>query len=213
VGKRFLGFDVDCDETARVMTLSLPGYTRKLLTTARPDGIKFADSPSIYEPPAFGSTAPQTSFVDSSELATPAQKILLQQVVGSILCHARAIDSLMLAAVCELSSLQSAPTALTMKKMRRLLGYAAKHPNACVHVVPSEMILRAQSDGSHLSRPNSKSVAGGFHCLGTTDPFFINAPMHTQSTAIPVNAAAFSETEHAGCFANGTSTATHCHFV
>ena len=203
VGKRFLGFDIDYDETARIMTLSLPGYIRKLLTSVCPDGIKFADSPSIYEPPVFGSTAPQTSFVDSSELATPAQKLLLQKVVGSILYYARAVDSLMLTAVCELSCLQSAPTALTMKKMRRLLGYAAKYPNACVHIVPSEMILRVQSDGSHLSRPNSKSVAGGFHYLGTTDPFFINAPIHTQSTTIPVNTAAVSETEYAGCFANG----------
>ena len=116
MGKRFLGFDIDYDETARIMTLSLPGYIRKLLTTVCPDGIKFADSPSIYEPPVFGSTAPQTSFVDSSELATPAQKLLLQKVVGSILYYARAVDSLMLTAVCELSCLQSAPTALTMKK-------------------------------------------------------------------------------------------------
>ena len=54
-----------------------------------------------------------------------------------------------------------------------------------------------------MSRPNSKSVAGGFHYLGTTDPFFINAPIHTQSTTIPVNTAAVSETEYAGCFANG----------
>jgi hypothetical protein len=153
VGKRFLVFDVDYDETARIMTLSYPGYTRTLLTTVCPDGVKFADSPSIsiYEPPVFGSTAPQTSFVGSSELATPTQKLLLQKVVGSILYYARAVDSLMLTAVCELPCLQSAPTALTMKKMRRLLGYAAKYPNACVHIVPSEMVLRVQSDGSHVT--------------------------------------------------------------
>ena len=33
VGKRFLGFDIDYDETARIMTLSLPGYIRKLLAS------------------------------------------------------------------------------------------------------------------------------------------------------------------------------------
>ena len=90
-----------------------------------------------------------------------------------------------------------------MKKTWRLVGRAAKHPNGCVHIVPSEMLLRIQSGGSHLSRPHSKSVAGGIHYLGTTDPFFLNAPIHVQSTTIPVNTAAVSETEYAGCFANG----------
>ena len=203
VGKQYLGFDINYDESARIMTLSLPGYIAKLLATICPDGCKFFDSPSVYEAPIYGSTAPQTTTVDSSDFAPPTSKLLLQQVVGSILYYARAVDSLMLTAVCELSTLQAKPTLLTMKKMWRLVGYAAKHPNGCVHIVPSEMLLRIQSDGSHLSRPHSKSVAGGIHYLGTTDPFFLNAPIHVQSTTIPVNTAAVSETEYAGCFANG----------
>ena len=203
VGQRFLGFEIDYDKAARIMTLSLPGYIAKLLATVCPEGTKLFDSPSIYEAPVYGSTAPQTTFVDTSTLAPASDKLLLQQVVGSILYYARAVDSLMLTAVCELSTLQSEPTTLTMTKMRRLLGYAAKHPNACIHIVPSEMLLRIQSDASHLSRPGSKSVAGGIHYLGTTDPYFLNSPIHVQSTTIPVNTAAVSESEYAGCFANG----------
>jgi hypothetical protein len=124
VGTRFLGFGIDYDEPASVLTpsLPLPGYMRKLLAIVCPDGIKFADSTSIYESPIFGSTAPQTSFVGSSELAAPARKRLLRKVVGSILCYARAVDSLVLTAVCELSCLQSAPNALTMEKNASCVG-------------------------------------------------------------------------------------------
>jgi hypothetical protein len=40
------------------------------------------------------------------------------------------------------------------------------------------------------------------HYLGTTDPFFINAPIHCHSTGIPVVCAAVSESEYAGVFSN-----------
>jgi hypothetical protein len=65
------------------------------------------------------------------------------------------------------------------------------------------MLLRIHSDGPHLSRPKSGSVAGGIHYLGTSDPLFINAAIHVHSTLIPVVTAAVSETEYAGVFANG----------
>ena len=64
------------------------------------------------------------------------------------------------------------------------------------------MLLRIHSDASHLSRTNSGSVAGGIHYLGTTDPYFLNAPIHCHSTGIPVVCAAVSESEYAGVFSN-----------
>ena len=205
IGTRYLGFDIDYDRQSRVMRLSLGGYISKLLKSAVPESVKLRmyDSPMIYTPPVFGSTAPQIAPVDSSPLASSSDGRLLQTVVGSLLYYARAIDTLMLTAVCNLSTLQSSPTLDTMNKMYRLLGYAAKHPNACQYIVPSDMTLRVQSDASHLSRPNSKSVAGGIHWLGTSDPFFLNAPIYAHSTTIPVVTAAVSESEYAGVFANG----------
>jgi hypothetical protein len=65
------------------------------------------------------------------------------------------------------------------------------------------MLLRTHSGASHLPRPNSGSVAGGIHYLGTSDPLFLNAAIHVHSTLIPVVTAAVSESEYAGVFANG----------
>jgi hypothetical protein len=86
----------------------------------------------------------------------------------------------------------------------RLLGYAAKHPNATIVYHPSDMLLLAHSDASYLSRPHSGSVAGGFHFLGKVhDPTFFNAPIFCVSTLIPVIVAAVSEAEYAAVFGNG----------
>jgi hypothetical protein len=74
---------------------------------------------------------------------------------------------------------------------------------ASLVIRPSDMLLRIHSDASHLSRPNSGSVAGGIHYLGTSDPLFLNAAIHVHSTLIPVVTAAVSESEYAGVFANG----------
>ena len=64
------------------------------------------------------------------------------------------------------------------------------------------MLLRVHSDASHLSRSKSGSVAGGIYYLGTSDPYFINAPIHCHSTGIPVVCAAVSESEYARVFSN-----------
>ena len=201
-GNRFLGFDIDYDMSARTITMSYPGYLATLLASVCPRGVKGYDSPSIYTAPIFGSTAPQITPVDSTAPASTADSKKLQRVVGSILYYARAIDHLMLPAVCNLATFQSRPTKQTMCMVDRLLGYASTHLNGTVVIRPSDMILRIHSDASHLSRSNSGSVAGGIHYLGTSDPYFINAPIHCHSTGIPVVCAAVSESEYAGVFSN-----------
>ena len=127
----------------------------------------------------------------------------LQQVVGSLLYYGRAVDHSILPAVAALSRQQASPTAATIASMHRLLGYVSAHPAAFQTIRPSAMLLRIHSDGSHLSSPNARSIAGGFHYLGTSDPLFTNSPIHCFSSQIPVVASAVSETEYAAVFANG----------
>jgi hypothetical protein len=89
-----------------------------------------------------------------------------------------------------------------MAAAERLLGYAAAHPDNQLVIHASSMLLRIHSDGSYLSRPNSGSVAGGFHYLGDPDPTKLNAPVLCHSTLIPVVVAAVSEAEYAAVFSN-----------
>jgi hypothetical protein len=201
-GTQYLGFTIVHDRTARTITLSYPGYIAKLLAQVRPLGVKPAKSPFIYVPPKFGSREPQISPVDISSPATEAQAKDLQIIVGSLLYYARAVDATMLPAVCALASRQSHPTANTMIAAERLLGYASSHPDNCLVIRASSMLLRIHSDASYLSRPKSGSVAGGFHFLGDSDPTLLNAPLLCHSTLIPVVVGAVSEAEYAAAYAN-----------
>jgi 3',5'-cyclic AMP phosphodiesterase CpdA len=66
------------------------------------------------------------------------------------------------------------------------------------------MILHIQSDASYLSRPNSRSVAGGIFYLGNHDqPTLINGAIHAISSIIPVVVASVGEAEYAALFMNG----------
>ena len=65
------------------------------------------------------------------------------------------------------------------------------------------MLLRAHSDASYLSRPNSGSVAGGYHYLGNRqNNHAFNHPILTFSTLIPVIVASATEAEYALVYAN-----------
>jgi hypothetical protein len=204
VGTKYLGFTIDYNRPDRTLTMSYPKYIPDLLARLRPNGIKHCHSPAIYTPPSYGRTGPQPATqTPISPPASPAQLKELQVIVGSLLYYSRAVDATMLPAVCALACEQAAPTLATMIAAERLLGYAAKFPNATIVYKPSHMLLLAHSDASYLSRPNSGSVAGGFHFLGKTDdPTFFNAPIFCVSTLIPVIVAAVSEAEYAAVFGN-----------
>ena len=124
----FLGLTVDYDTGNRTLTMSMPSYIPALLHLHRPLGIRLASSPSIYIPPKFGSSAPQMSPEDFSQPASTAQKLELQEVIGSLMYYARILDHTLLPAVTYLACFQAAPTLDTMAAMERLLGYCAKYP-------------------------------------------------------------------------------------
>ncbi len=115
---------------------------------------------------------------------SPAEKTWIQQVVGSLLFYARALDHpSLLIEVCQLSSHQSNPTQHDLSSAHRLLNYASSHPNPHKTIHPSSMALWACTDASFMSRPKSGSVAGCSVGLGDPPPYLLNPPpeSHRQS--------------------------------
>jgi hypothetical protein len=204
-GKNYIGYQIDFDHEARTVSLSYPGYVAKMINRFRPNGVTPRASPMVYTPPTYGSTAPQvTDAPDDSLPASPAQVLELQAIVGCALYYARAVDATALTATCALSSAQARPTAKVLAAADHLLGYLAAHPDHQLVFTACDMILHIHSDGSHLSRPNSTSVAGGLHFLGNkNDPLGINGAIHPLSQHIPCVTASAAETEYASLFMNG----------
>jgi hypothetical protein len=101
------------------------------------------------------------------------------------------------------ASEQAPPTADTIARLDRLLGYTATHPNGRKIYRASGMMLRCYSDASYLSRPRAGSVAGGHHFLGDfSDNSPPNHPISTHCTRIPVVCSFVVEAEYAGTFAS-----------
>jgi hypothetical protein len=199
-GRKYLGMNINIDRVARHVTVSMPGYIAKLIKKVRPAGMKGAHTPSIYIQPNYKSVTTQTATVDTSPLASSAQKHELQVVIGTLLYYARTVDPSVLTVVHELGSVQSRPTLNDMKKMERLLQYTSAHQNYGIRYHASNMQLQIQSDASYLCRPNAKSVIGGLHYLGTTD--FINGPIFCTSKLISCVVSSAAEAELGAAFQN-----------
>jgi hypothetical protein len=107
---------------------------------------------------------------DHSAPMTPLQKITLQQVIGTFLYYAQAVDSTMLHALNTLTAAQSDGTQKTTQAMVDLLNYCASNPDAMHRYHASDMVLYTHSNASYLAELKACSQAGGHHYLGNHPP-------------------------------------------
>ena len=86
----------------------------------------------------------------------------VQEVVGTLLYHARSINSPLLAALNTVGSAQTTTINNTTITITQLLDYCTTHPNPNLRFTCSSMILRIHSDASYLSLTKARSRAAGF---------------------------------------------------
>jgi alpha-L-fucosidase len=91
----------------------------------------------------------------------------LQQLTGTLLYYARAVDPTLIMPINVLASEQSNTTEVTADKAIKLLNYCNTHPETKIRYHASDMILHIHSDASYLSENESKSRAGGFFYMGS----------------------------------------------
>ncbi len=116
----------------------------------------------LPNPIEYGKDNQSPSPLDDSPLLDEAGKKHVQQIVGSFLYYAWAVDPTILMALSEISSQQAAPTDNTMKRVNRFLDYMWTHPDAIIWYRASDMILNIHSDASYLSAPKARSRASGY---------------------------------------------------
>lgn len=118
-------------------------------------------------------------------LLNKTPKKFIQEVTGTFLFYARAVDTTILIALGSLATEQANPTTKTMEKCLQFLDYAASQEDAMVTYRSSDMILGIHSNASYLSEPKSCSRAGGhfFMTKNHTDPTN-NGTIHTVAKII-----------------------------
>ena len=88
---------------------------------------------------------------------------IVQSVIGSLLYYTRAVDPTFLPTLNQLSTEQANPTTKNLKKIQKLLDFAATYPNAILRFHASDMVLHVDSDAAYHVMPGTRSrITGHF---------------------------------------------------
>jgi len=206
-GSLYCGIKLDWNYEQRHLDISMPKYVHKQLVRyehkppRRPQNCPYAPNPIQY-----GKNNQAPTPEDTSKLLDKADKKFIQQVVGSFLYYARAIDATILMALSEIAQQVSKPTENTMKRVKQFLDYMSTHPDAKIRYRASDMILNIHSDASYLSATKARSRAGGYFFLGSIPqdgkPIKLNGAIHITCTILKLVAASAAEAELGALFLN-----------
>ena len=95
-------------------------------------------------------------------------KLCIQQVLGTCLYYARAVDNTILPALSSIASEQATPTEKNNQAVAKLLDYLATQSEAKVRYHAYDMILNVHSDASYLSESRAQSRIAGYFFMDST---------------------------------------------
>jgi hypothetical protein len=128
-GGAYCGLTLDWDYKNRTVDLSMPGYIKAALHKYQyPAPTCPEHAPHTWNPPIYGA---KTQFVNE---ATPSPALSdkdvnkLQQLTGTLLYYARAVDPTLIMPINVLASEKSNTTEVTADKVIKLLNYCKTHP-------------------------------------------------------------------------------------
>jgi hypothetical protein len=188
-GSLYCGMTLVWDYVNRIVDISMPGYIEAALHKFQHlPPLAAQDAPHSLNKPVYASKTQFANNKDDALLVNAKTISLIQQIVGTFLYYAIAIDPTMLAALGDLSSDQTRATPQTWDAIVWLLNYAHTHPDATICYNASNIWLHVYSKASYLSVSCACSHAAGHFTLSirphgatkarTTEPT-CNGPIHS----------------------------------
>ena len=206
-GSLYCGITLDWNYTDKYVDISMPGYIKKKLKQydhAFPN--RAQSCPYSPEPKSYGAKAQAPLPEDNSKPLDKNGIRKIQQIVGSILYYARAVDMTVLMALSSIASEQMTATEKTQKRCVQLLDYLASNSEAKVRYRASDMIMNIHSDASYLSEPSARSRTCGHFFMGSIpkngQPIFINGAFYVNTTIMRFVVASAAEAELGALFRN-----------
>ncbi len=140
-GKLYCGISLKWDYERRHVDISMPGYVDKLLARFehKPPS-KPQHSPYAAQPRPFGRDAQKTVEHNNLPVLPPDRIKRIQQIIGTIMYYARAVDLTTLVALSSIASEQTSATADTEKRVQQLLDYLYTHKDDTLRYIASDMI-------------------------------------------------------------------------
>jgi hypothetical protein len=147
----------------------MPGYIKAALHKYQhPASALPEHSPHTWNPPIYGAKTQFVSETKPSPALSDKDINKLQQLTGTLLYYARAVDPTLVMPINILASNQSNATEEIADKVIKLINYCNTHPETKICYHASDMILHIQSDAYYLSESEAKSRAGGFFYMGNS---------------------------------------------
>jgi hypothetical protein len=125
-------------------------------------------APHTWNPPIYGAKTQYVEDKTTSPALSDKDVNKLQQLTGTLLYYARAVDPTLIMPINVLASAQSKAASVTADKVIKLLKYCNTPPETKIRYHASNMILHIHSDASYLSEKEAKSKAGGFFYMGSS---------------------------------------------
>jgi hypothetical protein len=151
-GTAYCGLTLDWDCNDRTVGLSMPGYIKAALHKYQhPAPERPEHSPHTWNPPIYGAKTQFVSNTKPSPSLSDKDVNTLQQLTGTLIYYARAVDPTLIMPINVLASEQSNATEETADKVIKLLNYCNTHPETKILYHTSYMILHIHSEASYLS--------------------------------------------------------------
>jgi hypothetical protein len=174
-GAQYCGLTFDWNYDKRYVDVSMPGYIERAAPLPTPATLTTATLAHAWIAPQYGKHEQLTTPENDSTPLDQNGIRRLQEVVGTLLYYARAIDCTMLVALSAIASAKT--TEATARAVTQLLNYAATHPDAVARYRHSDMILWGHSDASYLTVTKARSRTGGYYYLSSSPTSLeLNAP-------------------------------------
>jgi len=207
-----VGVNLDWNYHRREVTCSMPDYIPKLLQRLQHET---PSTPQHSPHPApnitYGSKIQLAKTDDHSPKLDDKGIKLIQSIIGAALYIGRLLDMTILVACNEIAIQQTNSTTNTLNLASWLLDYMATYQNPSITYKASDMCLWISSDSSYLSVSKARSRVGGYHFLGNEPSsakplaqqrFFLNAPIHVETSILRNVMGAASEAEIAAAYVN-----------
>ena len=206
-GKNFCGMTLDWHYDDGYVDVSMPDYIPALLKKLRheqPERPQFSPYLITNSTPLKKGQQQFAPAPDTSELLSPSETNIIQQIVGSLLYYARAIDYTLLPALNTISQSQAKPTVQIQRACKVLLDYCATYQHVVLRYHASDMILNIDSDAAYLVAPGAKSRVAGYFQLNSkmrSNPK-VNAAILVECKTLRHVVTSSAEAEIAGVFHN-----------
>jgi hypothetical protein len=149
-GTVYSGITLKWDYQQRTCDISMPGYVTMFSNKFQHDAPKHSQhTPSNYVTLIYGAKT-QYATRDETPLLSAKQCTNIQNITGSVLYYARAVDPTALIPLNVIATEHITSTEKTQMAANHLLDYLATHPDTTIRYHKSDMILHIHSDASYL---------------------------------------------------------------